>query len=183
MHPNEVWQVYDYTGERQKTGREVKLRNPKPGEDEYVVATCAWLYRRTEKGIEVLFQKRSPYVDGFPNKWDRSAGGHVNLGEKKIDAVVRETEEEIGAKVAPEKFHLVSMHLSNFSNMFTYVYACDYTGLPDEFHFDDKEVSKVKWVSLPEFDDFLEKNAKEPLREDTEVNILFKRWLAERGNS
>lgn len=183
MHREELWQEYDHTGERLDSGRPPARGNPPAGDSVYVASANVWLYRRTENGIEVLFQHRSPYVDGFPDKWDRSAGGHINLGEKNIDAVVRETREEIGVDVPPEKFHFVNSFLSNFTNMIANVYACDYTDFPDDFHFDDKEVSEVRWVPLSEFDNFMLENAKRPLAEDIEVNALFKKWLEARGNN
>ena len=52
---------------------------------------------------EVLLQKRSPFVNSHPNKWDISAAGHVSAGEDYIASALRETEEEIGLKIRPEE--------------------------------------------------------------------------------
>ena len=183
MRKNELWQEYDHSGERLDSGRSPEVGNPKPDQPVFVSSASVWLYRRTENGIEVLFQHRSKSCSGYPDTWDRSCGGHVNLGERNLDAALREMKEEIGAEVPPEKIYFVSTHVSNFSNMIAHVYACDYTGMPDNFHFDDNEVSEVKWVSLDEFDNFMTKNGKVPLQDDVEVHALFKKWLKARGNN
>ena len=184
MHHDDSWQEFDKNGERLESSRPARQGNPKPGADNNFVATVnIWLYRRTDSGIELLFQKRSPYVSGFPDTFDRSAGGHINFGESKVDAAVRELREEVGAVIETEDIDFVECHNSGFSNMFISVYVCDYTGRPENFHFDDNEVSEVKWVPLAEIDDFIAKYAKLPLQEDVESMSLLKKWFKSYGNN
>lgn len=47
----------------------------------------------------VLLQQRSSSKKLWPNLWDITAGGHVLTKEFGIDAVIRETYEEIGVKI------------------------------------------------------------------------------------
>jgi len=47
----------------------------------------------------VLLQHRSPTKDIYPNCWDNSAAGHVDVGEDYETAAARELEEEIGMHV------------------------------------------------------------------------------------
>ena len=183
MHQDEIWQEFGKNGERLSTGRAAELGNPKLDASAFVATANTWLFRRGEQGVEVLFQKRSPYVDRNAGLWDRSAGGHVNFGEKVVDAAVRELSEEIGVSVSDDEMSLVSAQVSNFSNMFVNVFVCDFTGKAEEFRFDDKEVSEVRWVPLAEMDDFIARFAKPPVQEDTESLSLVKKWFRERGNS
>ena len=150
MHTDELWQVFDTNGERiSSPGYKSSLGNPKKGTtDQYIGAASVWLYRRTGSGeIEILFQQRSPKVKNG-GLWDVSAGGHINNNERVVDAAVRELYEEIGAKARP-----------------------------DDFNFDDGEVSQVKWVKLADFNQFIDKNAKPPLKNGHYTRELTKYWL------
>lgn len=45
---------------------------------------------------ELFLQKRSPWKDRHPDKWDSSAAGHLDAGETYADAARRELREELG---------------------------------------------------------------------------------------
>lgn len=45
---------------------------------------------------EIFLQKRSPWKDKCPGKWDSSAAGHLDTGEDYADAAARELVEELG---------------------------------------------------------------------------------------
>jgi len=47
-------------------------------------------------GDRLVLQKRSLDKKIQPGKWDTAVGGHLSTGEKIIDALYREAEEEIG---------------------------------------------------------------------------------------
>ena len=53
---------------------------------------------------ELLISLRSLTKDIFPGYWTMSAGGHVNAGEDSLDGAVRELEEEIGLRLAKDRF-------------------------------------------------------------------------------
>ena len=49
------------------------------------------------EGKDALYlQKRSMNKDIQPGKWDTAVGGHVDLGENVMTALLRETREELG---------------------------------------------------------------------------------------
>lgn len=185
MHYDEKWQEFRQNGERiMNGGRSPESGTPKKAEEDiWVGTTIVWLYRKTQHGIELLFQKRSPYVDRYPNRWDISAGGHVNYNEEVVDAAVRETKEEVGVEIDKERLkYSFCLTTSNGYNILIHAYFYDWTEREDNFRFNDKEVSDVKWVPLKDFDDFVEKNAKEALQKARVTLELTKFWAEYYGN-
>lgn len=61
-----------------------------------------WIVRRDPTGCYLVFQRRGPDKDLFPNLLDVSAAGHLEAGETPVDGV-REIAEELGLSVAFEQ--------------------------------------------------------------------------------
>ena len=55
-------------------------------------------------GENVLEQQRARDKKIMPGEWDIAVGGHVGAGESYLDAAMRETEEELGLWLPPERF-------------------------------------------------------------------------------
>lgn len=182
-HSGELWQQFSQDGERiEGEGYDSALNNPKRNLKMPRVGTInVWLYRHTSSSIEVLFQKRSPHVDRNPGLWDISFGGHINYQEPISSAVVREGREEIGIDIDPSKLEFAVAFAVQEVNLFVIEYLYDYTGQPENFHFDDHEVSEVKWIPLVEFEDFIVNNGKKPLCRHPEVRSIIKRLLEEKA--
>jgi len=62
---------------------------------------------------ELILQKRSRSKAIQPGKWDTSVGGHINAGETKYEAVIREAVEELGIRGA------------GFEELYTYIMESD----------------------------------------------------------
>ncbi|MDO4987100.1 MAG: NUDIX domain-containing protein [Candidatus Saccharibacteria bacterium] len=184
MHRDELWQNYAKNGQPiADGGYPASLDNPPFGTDKIVGVCCVLLYRQTEQGLEVLFQKRSRFVDRNPETWDISAGGHVNYGEDERSAAIREAYEEIGAVVDADKLELVASDMAaSRTNRLRFIYCYDWGEQPDSFHFDDQEVSEVRWVPFTKFDEFIDENAKLPLKEDHLIREIIKRFLKSHEN-
>jgi len=58
---------------------------------------CVWIYNDKK---EIVFQRRSPDKDLYPNLLDASAGGHVGLGMDYETAAAKELKEETGIKAS-----------------------------------------------------------------------------------
>src|SRR5882724_4855751 len=55
-------------------------------------------------GRDMLEQQRTWDKTIMPGDWDISVGGHVGAGESYLEAAVRETAEELGLTLPPERF-------------------------------------------------------------------------------
>lgn len=169
-HPGEVWQEYDFNGERlggieptDNIGDNIKCYG----------GAVIMLYRYVDGKVEFLFQHRSKNLRANPDAWDVSAGGHINLNESRLDTIVRETKEEIGIDIDANKLEFAVFY-NRWKCMYA-VYFYDWTGMVDNFSFDDEEVSEVKWVDEDNLKEFWP-NLKKHLNDDE----IFKYFVNER---
>lgn len=97
------------------------------------------------------FQRRSPHKQVFPDLWDVSTAGHINGWESPLQAVIRETWEELGIQLLPgllrgagvfasEEFHPENGILDReFHHAFVYTQPVSFAN----FRLDPIEVSEV----------------------------------------
>ena len=182
MHKDELWQVYNPNGELIiGEGWEASLDNPEvSGAKAIVGVAVVFLYRHGKSGLEFLWQKRADGIDRYPGYYDISAGGHINLDETIVEAAIRETAEEIGAKISADDLQFAFTKSFN-KNRFAWVFMVDWTGKPEDFSFDDQEVSEVKWVPFAEMEEFRKNFAKPPLVRDDLVFANLEDWLKMHG--
>lgn len=113
---------------------------------------CLW---RMEKGEpQVLVQKRAATKRTWPNRFDISAAGHIDLGEDPFGCALRETQEEIGLAINEADLRLINVRRAymevgdgSTENEFQWLYLFK---LPDntEFSMQTEEVSSVEWKAL-----------------------------------
>ncbi|MBO4812694.1 NUDIX domain-containing protein [Candidatus Saccharibacteria bacterium] len=182
MHKDELWQIYASNGEPiVDAGWNSALDNPEvTGADAIVGIAVVFLYRINDGGLELLWQKRADGVDRYPGYYDISAGGHINLGETVVEGAIREAREEIGAVIDKKDLKFAFTKPFN-KNRFAWIFMADWTGREDDFSFNDKEVSEVKWVPYKETEEFRKKHAKTPLRKDDITFINLDDWLKLQG--
>ena len=90
-----------YTVDRVKTGRTMVRGTPVPeGLYRLVVHVCLFNARG-----EMLIQRRQPFKEGWPDKWDVSVGGSAIAGETSRRAAERETREELGLSIDLKDAH------------------------------------------------------------------------------
>ena len=142
----------------------------------YEGGVCLWLYKIENGEVFLLFQKRALSVNngGF---YDSSAGGHIDEGEDPLTAILRETKEEIGLEISKEDLRFLTSYIEG--NKYIHVYLSDRTGQDDLFTLNYDEVDSIEWVSLADFDKFVEENVKPPLKKDRFHLPAVKRFLEE----
>lgn len=87
-----------------KTGR-LHERGTAMKKGEYHLAVSVWILNN--KG-EFLISKRTP-TQIAPNMWETTGGG-VIAGENSLEAALRETREELGITLNPEKGHILTKY-------------------------------------------------------------------------
>ncbi|MCJ7690705.1 MAG: NUDIX domain-containing protein [Clostridiaceae bacterium] len=135
----ELWDVYDEN--REKTGETHKRGIPMK-EGDYHMVIHVWIVN--DSG-EYLIQKRQPWKKGWPNMWDGSAAGCAVIGESSVDAVMRETKEELGIDLDISKGeNLFSVKFSSgFDDIWLVRQNVDIGDLKLQY----EEVADAKWVS------------------------------------
>ena len=97
----------------------------------------------------LYLQKRSLTKDLLPGYWDTAVGGHVSYGETILEALYRETSEELGLTA----FNPVALEAyvweTERDNEYVFVHAM--LGHP-ELHPNAGEVSEGRWWTFEELD-------------------------------
>jgi len=109
-----------------------------------------WLYN---KRGEIVLQKRSENQETFPGMWDASVGGHVDLGEKPLEAAIRELKEETGLLAGPDDLELIlKIHTkindpksSLINNALQYEYAYKFDGEENELKIEKGMATELKF--------------------------------------
>ncbi len=97
----------------------------------------------------LFMQKRSLHKDIQPGKWDTSVGGHVDYGEMLVEALMRETREELGLTRFNPIYLLSYIYESEVEREMVNVFAA--VGHFDCI-FDRDEIEETRWWSQEEID-------------------------------
>lgn len=116
-----------------------------------------WLF--TSNG-EILLQQRSQKKTIYPLLWDVSVAGHIDAGETFIEAVLRETKEEIGLQLEPNHLQKIGtfLHETNYANgkikdnEFHQVFIAKLNVELNNLMPQEDEVEALKLVSFKEFE-------------------------------
>lgn len=137
----EYWDLYDING-RKLNRTHMRGTTLRPGTYHLVVSN--WI--RNDKG-DFLIQKRTKPLGVLNNPWSSTAGAAL-MGESSLEAIRRETEEEMGIAFKYEDFRFIERAI--YSVFFKDVYETIWNGVISEINFDPKEVADVKWVTTDE---------------------------------
>ena len=97
----------------------------------------------------IYLQKRPMTKDIQPGKWDTAVGGHVSYGESIMEALFRESSEELGlvefTPIHIEPYEFVSEVEREMVNVFAAVGSY-------ELHPDPEEVAEGRWWDVADID-------------------------------
>lgn len=144
----EIWDLYNET--RELTGKTHIRGVPLPA-DGYHLVVHVWI--RNSRG-EYLLSQRAADRPTNPLKWE-CVGGSVIAGEDSLAGALRETMEEVGITLAPEKGQVLFTKVrrvvdgARFNDIMD-VWRFDYDGEADLAHATTREVAQVKWCAPDE---------------------------------
>ena len=123
-------------------------------------AVHIYLFNKENK---LLLQRRTASTDHYPSLFSISVTGHVDSGERSIEAVRRELAEELGRNANHEDFKPLFSSRRDATLSPTYIdrqindiYACWLDFDSHNLSFDRTEVSEIKYVSLSHFKTMVE---------------------------
>lgn len=152
---DELWQLYD------EQGQAIKGRGGKK-DDVFSkgilhAASHVWIWRKNNGTLEILLQKRAADKRTWPNRYDISAAGHIDLDETPLDAAMREAKEEINLDIAAQELKLFGVHRAYLKadsgateNEFQWLYSLELAS-DTNFTLQASEVESLVWVSISQF--------------------------------
>jgi isopentenyl-diphosphate Delta-isomerase len=149
----ELWQLYDEQG-RAIPGKGATKQTTRQGL--LHAASHVWIWRKRDEAIEILVQKRAASSGTWPELFDISAAGHIDLGEAPIAAAMRETSEELGINVTETDLHFIATYRTKIvygdiiENELQWLYLYELAEVR-ELTLQDSEVGSTTWQSLDTF--------------------------------
>lgn len=121
-------------------------------------ASHVWVWRKNNDVVEILLQKRSSKKLTWPNKYDVSAAGHIDLDETPLAAAIREAKEEINLDVQEDKLESFGVYRAYMvaengaiENEFQWLYIFE-VNQSAEFNLEKAEVDSLKWMPVDNFE-------------------------------
>lgn len=119
-----------------------------------------WVVRPSDKGYDILLQKRSMEKESFPGLYDTSSAGHIPAGEKPVPSALRELQEELGIEASADQLQYAGTFRIRYEKEFhgrlfrdnevTKVYVYSEPVKIDSLVLQKSEVDEVQWFDLNE---------------------------------
>ena len=142
----EVWDLYYYDG--RPAGRTL-IRGMEIPKGFYHIVVAA-LVRHIDG--DYLVMQRDYNKIGNPGKYEASAGGSAISGEKPIDAIRRELEEETGIN----RGRFTSMEIRRDKSSIWHIFLCETDYEKDKIVLQAGETIGYKWLSQDDFIKFID---------------------------
>ena len=119
-----------------------------------------WIVKKTEKGYDILLQKRSLNKDSFPGMYDTSSAGHIKAGDEPLESALRELYEELGIKAQEAQLLNIGIFHGEYSKEFhgkifkdneiSFVFIYQGNVDIDKLVLQESEIDEVCWFDLDE---------------------------------
>lgn len=137
-----------YNNKREKTGKIAERDNIEKGD--YRLSVHVWV----TSNEKILIQKRTSNKKIFPNLWEQTGGG-VIAGETSIEAVKRESNEELNIEVCNDEITYIGSYIR--VNDIVDVWLVEKNLNDEDISLQKEEVGDSKLVTFDEFDEMIEK--------------------------
>lgn len=107
--------------------------------------THLWIVN--DKG-ELLCQQRSQLKDSNPGMMESFFGGHTLAGEEYKESGIKELEEELGLKVAPDELEELFLYKNEKDKEFQKIYKIHWNGDIKTLHLEPDEVAEISWITV-----------------------------------
>jgi len=137
----EYWDLYDYKGNKKK---KIAIRGTKLNNDDFHLVVNAWILN--DNG-EFLITQRSANKS-HPLMWE-CTGGSAIIGEKSIDAAIREVKEELGIEVSKDNATFIGSSRRFYESCpdILHVWLFKVEGKVQNIKVQEEEVNDVMWAS------------------------------------
>ena len=117
-----------------------------------------WVIRSSDRGYDILLQKRSIEKESFPGLYDTSSAGHIPAGEEPLPSALRELSEELGIKAQAQDLAFAGTFRIQYEkvfhgrlfkdNEFTSVFVCSKPVELSNLILQASEVDEARWFDL-----------------------------------
>ena len=137
-----------YDENRKLTGKKILRGSEKPKKGEYINIVIIFIKNDKDK---FLIQKTSKEKGSV---W-ATTGGHVKSGQIFKEAIIEEVKEELGFDIIKEKVQLICTEKFDFA--FQDAYYLEKNINIEDIKLQEEEVEFVKWLSVDEIKDLINK--------------------------
>jgi len=141
----EFWDVLDENGN--KTGR-VHERGIKTSPGDYHLIVHVWKYNK--KGEWLIDKRTDRGYSGMDGMWE-TTGGCAVAGDDSLSAALRETKEELGLDLDPDKgflFHRVKRRADDGHNWFEDVWVFEHDCPVESVRLQEEETCGAMWATV-----------------------------------
>lgn len=142
--PNEIWDVLDEHGN--KTGRYAE-RGRKRAPGDYHLVVQVW--KHNGKGKWLIDKRASTKGSSIDGKWE-TTGGSAIAGDDSLSAALRETKEELGINLDPEKgvlFHSTVRHGYDGNTWIQDDWVFEHDCPIEDVRFQESETCDAMWAT------------------------------------